>query len=122
MLSLWYLVEKLNIYLSSQIMLLVVKYTGKTFYRRSGRTGPLLDLFGTLYIMHFTMLDDMVFILYFNIKKVNYESVHLIINIQKMTYLDARGRPEKTCISRPEDVKDVGSTFISELFFNHNGT
>ncbi|KAL0152084.1 hypothetical protein M9458_052605, partial [Cirrhinus mrigala] len=39
-----------------------------------------------------------------------------------MTHLDVQGRPEKTCSSRPDNVKDVGSTFILELFFNHDGT
>ncbi len=36
-----------------------------------------------------------------------------------MTHLDVKGRAEKTCNWRPENVKDVGSIFILDIFFNH---
>ncbi len=39
-----------------------------------------------------------------------------------MTHLDVQGRAEKACNSRPEDVKDVGSIFILDIFFNREGT
>ncbi len=35
-----------------------------------------------------------------------------------MTHLDIQGHAEKMCNSRPEDV---GSIFILDIFFNHDG-
>ncbi len=36
-----------------------------------------------------------------------------------MTHLDIQGRAEKTWNSRPDNVKDVRSTFIFEPFWNY---
>ncbi len=98
----------------------------KTFYRRSGLTGPILDLQVQMCIprhnvMPLTMLHNgCVIILYAGLCiHIKYAAAAHLINIQNMRYLDVQGRAEKTCNSRPEDVKDVGS-ILAYIFFHHD--